>query len=375
MPSRAPASATATDRIDAVDAVDAVDADTPIDVRFLGRDEGAALTACIERCYGDTYDARWVYDPDEIGRRIEAATLRSVVGVAGADRGDGGEIVGHLALGRHEATAPVGEAGQAVVDPRFRSHHLFTTLKRHLAEWASASGLLGMYSEATAAHPYSQKANLALGAHETGFLLGYIPASVDYIGIDPIAAAGRRQSAALFYLLTNEPRREPVHVPGFHREALAELYAHVGLPREIVHADADFTVATRSDLVVGVDTEHNDATITVSTMGHDLVEVLDATVGGLAAAGVDCVYLDLPLCDPATAHLPRAVHDDLGFFFGGVIPELRRGDVLRLQLLNGVEADPSDVVVASDFGRRLLDYVFERKAGAGVGAPPCSTGA
>ncbi len=356
MASRAPVPSAPTE------AVTEVDSDAPIEIRFLGSDEGAALTACIERCYGDTYDARWVYDADEIGRRIEAATLRSVVGVAD------GEIVGHLALGRRDAHAPVGEAGQAVVDPRYRSHHLFTTLKRRLAEWAGASGLLGMYSEATAAHPYSQKANLALGAHETGFLLGYIPASVDYVGIDRAAAAGRRQSAALFYLLTNDPPHEDVYPPGFHRGALAELYAHVGLPRDLRPADPAVAVATRSDLVVSIDTEHNDATIAVSTMGRDLVEVLDAAVAGLAATGIDCVYLDLALADPATATLPQSVHDELGFFFGAVIPELSGGDVLRLQLLNGVEADPSDVAVASDFGRALLDYVFERKSGAGVGA-------
>lgn len=60
----------------------------------------------------------------------------------------------------------------------------------------------GMYSEATAAHPYSQRANLELGAHETGFLLGWIPASVDND-----AATDRRpgrQSAALFYAKLND---------------------------------------------------------------------------------------------------------------------------------------------------------------------------
>ena len=40
---------------------------------------------------------------------------------------------------------------------------------------------------------------------------------------------------------------------------------------------------------------------------------------------------------------------------------MRDGDVLRLQWLNGVEADPSDIAVASDFGRELLAYIFERK--------------
>ena len=62
--------------------------------------------------------------------------------------------------------------------PAARGQHLFTRTKRHLMDWAQAQGMAGMYSEATAAHPYSQRANVELGAHETGFLLGWIPASV-----------------------------------------------------------------------------------------------------------------------------------------------------------------------------------------------------
>ena len=151
--------------------------------------------------------------------------------------------------------------------------------------------------------------------------------------------------------------------PRFHGGALAGLYEHVGLPRRIATADA--TIGPHSDLVVRVDPEHGDATITVETNGSDLVDVLAATVEGLAATGVVCTYLDLPLADPGTASLPQTVHDELGFFFGAVIPELAGGDVLRLQRLHGVEADPSDVAVASDFGRALLEYVFERRVGAG----------
>ncbi len=72
----------------------------------------------------------------------------------------------------------VGHSGQAVTMPAARGQHLFTRTKRHLMDWARERGLAGMYSEATAAHPYSQRANVELGAHETGFLLGWIPASV-----------------------------------------------------------------------------------------------------------------------------------------------------------------------------------------------------
>jgi hypothetical protein len=83
--------------------------------------------------------------------------------------------------------------------------------------------------------------------------------------------------------------------------------------------------------------------------------------GGGDALGRDLVHIELRLSDPATRRQPMAVHDELGVFFGGIVPEMRDGDVLRLQWLNGVEADPSDIAVASDFGRELLAYVFERK--------------
>jgi len=47
------------------------------------------------------------------------------------------------------------------------------------------------------------------------------------------------------------------------------------------------------------------------------------------------------------------------FFFGGILPELRNGDVLRLQYLNNVEIMKNDIKTASDFGSKLLNYVIE----------------
>ena len=71
-----------------------------------------------------------------------------------------------------------------------------------------------MYSEATAAHPYSQRALLDLGGHETGFLLGFIPDSVDNSVSAPSAG---RQSAALFFLRLRPGRERMVYAPSRHR--------------------------------------------------------------------------------------------------------------------------------------------------------------
>lgn len=47
----------------------------------------------------------------------------------------------------------------------------------------------------------------------------------------------------------------------------------------------------------------------------------------------------------------------LGFFFSGVIPEMFDGDFLRLRYLNNVRIDPAKVVLATEFGKELFDYI------------------
>jgi hypothetical protein len=76
---------------------------------------------------------------------------------------------------------------------------------------------------------------------------------------------------------------------------------------------------------------------------------------------VDCVYVDLPLSDPATPDAATSLKN-LGVFFGGIIPEAHAqgGDVLRLQYLNNVEVQAGDVSTASDFGKELLGLIFQQ---------------
>ncbi len=170
--------------------------------RFLGPDEGGVLTEAIEAAYGTTYDVRWVYDPAEVSARLADGRYVSCV----AETPDG-ELLCHKGMSLVAAGDAVAHSGQAVTMPAARGQHLFTRTKRFLMDWAREQGLAGMFSEATAAHPYSQRANIELGAHETGFLLGWIPASV---ANDAAAGAPRRrQSAALFYTKLNDGHERP----------------------------------------------------------------------------------------------------------------------------------------------------------------------
>jgi GNAT superfamily N-acetyltransferase len=319
--------------------------------RFLGPQEGTVLTRAIEAAYGQTYDVRWVYEPAEVGARIAAGTYVACIAESPA-----GELLCHIGMSLAAAGDAVGHSGQAVTLPAARGQHLFTRTKRYLTDWARERGLAGMYSEATAAHPYSQKANIELGAHETGFLLGWIPASVSN---DAAGERRGRQSAALLYLKLNDGHERNVYAPARHREIVTRTIELCELRGTVADPPADAALAERTEMHVEVDRDHNLALLTVLEPGADLEEAIRAERHHLFhRADLDAVYVDLPLERPATAlvadHLER-----LGVSYAGVFPNPRTdGDVLRMQSLHRVRVKADDVVVASDHGRELLDYVL-----------------
>jgi hypothetical protein len=320
--------------------------------RFLQPDEGGLLSDAIRAAYGDTYDLRWVYDPAEVSARLAAGTYVSCVAESAS-----GELLCHEGMSLAAPGDAVGHSGQAVTMPAARGQHLFTRTKRHLMDWAREQGMAGMFSEATAAHPYSQRANIELGAHETGFLLGWIPASVDN------DAAGeqrpRRQSAALFYTKLNDGHERPVYAPERHREIVAKTLELCELRGALAEPPEEPVSRERTELHVEVDADHNLALLTVLTPGEDLETVVAAERHHLFhRTGLDAVYLDLPLESPATAlladHLER-----LGVSYSGIFPNRRAdGDVLRMQSLHRAQISADDISVASDHGRDLLDYVL-----------------
>lgn len=320
--------------------------------RFLDPHEGTVLTGAIEAAYGQTYDVRWVYDPEEVCARL--ADGRYVSCVAETPEG---ELLCHEGMSLAAAGDAVAHSGQAVTMPAARGQHMFTRTKRFLMDWARAQGLAGMFSEATAAHPYSQRANIDLGGHETGFLLGWIPASV----ANDAAAAGprRRQSAALFYTKLNDGHERPVYAPERHYEIVARTVELCGLRGTLAKPPPHFGLPERTELTVAVDHDHNLALITVTVPGADLEQALGAERHHLFhRLGLDAVYVDLPLQTPATAlvadHLER-----LGVSYAGVFPNHRTdGDVLRMQSLHRIRVKADDIAVASDHGRELLAYVL-----------------
>ena len=320
--------------------------------RFLRPDEGAVLSDAIRAAYGETYDVAWVYRAEEVSRRIAAGTY--VACIAESPEGD---LLSHEGMSLAAAGDAVGHAGQAVTMPVARGQHLFTRTKRHLMDWAREQGLAGMYSEATAAHPYSQRANIELGANETGFLLGWIPATVANDAAED--ERPRRQSAAIFYTKLNDGHERPVYAPPRHHEIVGRTIELCQLRGTLADPPEAFELPERTELHVAIEADHNLALITVGEPGADLETVVGAERHHLFhTRNLDAVYLDLPLTDPATALVADQL-ERLGVSYAGLFPNSRAGgDVLRLQSLHRAQISADDLAVASDHGRELLEYVL-----------------
>ena len=324
-----------------------------VTIEFLTADESHVLVDLVTEVYGDSYDAEWVYDPDEVARRIAHGELVSTVG-----RDSSGTAIGHMALMVEHGIASVVHAGVAVVTQAARGHHLFTRMKQFGAQWATSAGFLGIFSEATAAHPYSQRANVDLGAAETGFLLGWIPGSVRNNAAD--GREPHRESVALFYMKTNEGPDRPVYAPARHREVINAIIDAAGIHGRLAKAPLDTPVPEHSEVVVQEKDDHNLGIITVITPGADMRDVLEHARERLVVEkGRDAVYVDFPLESPTTEVVLDACDSDLQLGFAGIFPNRHvSGDVLRLQSLHQVAVKAADIATASPHGEALLSYVI-----------------
>ena len=320
-------------------------------IRMLAPSESARLGEAVRAVYGETYPVRWTYDADEVARRIEAGVLISAI----AETAEG-ELLCHSGLLLNAPDDVVGHAGQALTLPAARGQHIFTSVKRYLVDWATTLGLVGMYSEATAAHPYSQRALLDLGGHETGFMVGFIPQSVDNN-----AASGPspgRTSAALFFLRMRPGHERMLYAPTRHREIVLETIAICGSRSTIAEVPARADLPAVSQLSIENDPGDNVAIVMVTQAGEDLTARVDAERSRLFAEGVEALYVDLPLDRPESAHVSEALQE-LKLSYSGIFPNNQAAaDVLRLQCLRNATAWSHDVAVASPHGAALLQYVI-----------------
>ncbi|MCX5797784.1 MAG: ATP-binding protein [Elusimicrobia bacterium] len=325
--------------------------DTPLGIRLMGPADGPGLARLMYRVYGYTYQ-EFVYFPEQVAEMLAEGLLISMVAVTPE-----GEIAAHQGLRRDAPDSPVAEIAMGVVDPRFRGRGLFEQMKTRSFSYVKEKGLRGLFGEAVTTHPYSQKANSALGGRETGFMLGYIPCETEFKRIT--GALTERSTVLLFYTRLNREPERTVFLPEHHLPMIRKIHEHGSFCRRVSPGGPSpaATAPEHSYVKVKALPDAGIVLITVLQYGEDFDALARGHLREFCTARFDCIYIDLPLSEPRTPS-KCADLEKLGFFFSGIMPETAAGDMLRLQYLNNITLDPGKVVVVSDFGRELFDYVI-----------------
>jgi GNAT superfamily N-acetyltransferase len=325
---------------------------SPVEIRPLRADEAPQLVRCFERCYGDTYVAEAFYDAERIRALQASGSLRSVVAVAGADG-----IVGHMALTIRDPQATTVDAGNTVVDPRYRGHALAARMAAALVTLCRDAGFVGFHHYPTTAHPVMQNLAVKGGGIETGIMLGYVPAGTEYRDLAEAASGGRLAVVIVYQPLAAAPART-VFAPERYRDPLTRLYEGARLERALRPPAASLSLE-RADVKASLEVRRSLLRIAVEVAGRDLGARVDELC---RAQPADVVQVDLSLADAGVAVAVELLRRQ-GFFLAGLLPEYLRGDVLRLQRLAAGSPEVLTPDLATETGRALLAAITADRLG------------
>ena len=293
-------------------------------VRRLLPEEAVQVSQLMYRTYGNTYFNQDVYYPDRIVTQNLHDVLLSIVAV-----GEDGRVAGHCALERNQE-GPVGEIGQAAVDPAHRSRGLLDRMKEALEKEARGLGLAGWFADAVTVHTFTQQSNAHHGGHVCGVDLAVSPKSEAFRNI--AQQQSQRVSCVLYFHWLEAPKARTVFVPARHREVVAAIYENLGCPCEFGKPSA--AKEPHGTLVVQFERRAALATIRATGLGADSAAAIRHAGRELVEKSrAKAVVVELPLADSAAAEVCEALEAD-GFGFTGIGPHFSpQGDVLKLTYL------------------------------------------
>ncbi|MFM9138956.1 MAG: GNAT family N-acetyltransferase [Solirubrobacterales bacterium] len=296
-----------------------------VELRPIEPADAPGLKELIERCYGDAYPKRVMYQPDELARMIGSGALSGAVAEAE------GSIVGHMGYTWPCPEATVVEAGTTVVDPRWRGRGLMKDLALELAGLLAADGASGFVHFPTTAHEVMQRAALSSGGRETGILVGYLPPDIREPG-GTGSEAGRLAVTVVYQPVTEAPAQE-IFLPRRYEDLIVGLADALWLKRSV--AGPLETPEGESKLEHVFDEPRGLDRVTVARIGANIGAEVNSLVT-TSKAGLACV--DLPMNDPG---VDFAVEELLGqgFAFAAWLPGWAGHDVLRLQRIENPSSD------------------------------------
>ena len=306
----------------------------------------AAVVACFQRVYGDTYAEGLFYDNEEMARRLADGSLRSVGAAT-----EQGLIVGHMAMTVVDPRQSP-ELGNTVVDPDMRGSGLAWQIGAELTTWCTELGYQGFIHYPTAAHHIMQRQSVKSG-FEVGLMLGYIPAETD--GKVSARKNSGREAATIVYepVSAQNDQSSPeftCYLPAYGADFIQEACAATGLQR-------NWQTANTSDLAQSSQTQNavyprrDLARLKVSCVGTDIAAVIRQQNMTRYA----CQQIDILMDSPAINIAVDAALQE-GYFFCGWLPGHQGTDVLRLQKVDAQQTHFAPAL-ENPFAQKLLAWL------------------
>ncbi len=301
------------------------------------------------RTYGYSYQHDEYYQPERLAAMLRSGQQASFVVVT-----PDGEIVGHSAVLLDHPDDVIVEGGRAMVDPRFRGHHLMGASHERMVEWMRANDILALEGAAVTAHTRSQSDRPV-----TSIQLGFLPA-IEFRGIEGSEVPHREAVAGGIVPVVPIPDQAVV-LPARDAAMIQEIYAQNDLPRTAA-AGRPPVGGSRTELALEAHADLGHAVITCTRIGVDLPAEVRARVAAVTRGGLAVVYADVPLDQPEASWAADVLHAE-GFVFAGVLPLALAGtDAVRYQWLGPTVVDRADIHLKHPFARTLLDYVLDQHA-------------
>jgi len=313
-------------------------------------DDAEGLSRCVRVCYGDTYPARDFYDPDKLRAFMREGLLRSQIAVT-----QEGEVVGHVGIMLDAIGDVTADAVAGFVAPEYRGSDTMFRLGLNMYTVQHDLNLIGLQLYALMLHNITHKKVLAIGGVEAGFLPAHFPKSISPKGFER-ADDKRRVPAMFMYVPLRPAPPRDVYLPERYADIIGNVYKQLKYARSLARRlktqsqkSASFSIDKKSGLGI--------VQIKVRKAGDDLSESIARLNKQARREGYEIVYVDLPLCDPASAATIDGLRS-LGFFYGGVVVERGGGDMLRMQSLINAQIAPNAELISSQSGRDILSFVM-----------------
>ena len=318
-------------------------------IRRMNPAEAVEVSKCAYSSYGYTYVHEDIYYPDRVRALNQSDNLISFIAVTQQN-----EIIAHNAFELREGDlAP--ELGVAFTKPKYRGQGCLNNLTKELLNEAIRRNFVGIYARAVTTHPFSQKTLLKFGFKESALYLSSGRERTYKGGIEQDKP--RRENVLIMFLYLSAPKDHVIYPPPHHREMIERIYQYLNvIPDSNISRKETETAAGESLAKIETDPVSLMAHIYITRYADRSIDEVKENLRVLCLQRFETIHLHLPLGNPSTA-FRTAEFEKLGFFFAGIMPGCNGNDKLVLQYLNNYAIDYDTLVIESDMGKEMLEYI------------------